>query len=196
VQQIDRWLCAGHVLMDGHDVQTILAQCLQHRDSGEALRLLPWIRSKRAASTLDSPLGAKRSPARLHDENSCPRRTFDDLLAGPLVSATTSAIAQGTQPPTDSSELIGAQRTDDHGRLAVRPCAIENSGERLHWLQCREMAAGAISRTYMLLIFGALIVLIAVVIIPRMRVPGSGNGSTLGWMGEQWLAEHRAAHSA
>jgi hypothetical protein len=58
------------------------------------------------------------------------------------------------------------------------------------------MAAGAISRTHMLLIFGALIVLIAVVIIPRIRVPGSGNGSTLGWISEQWLAEHRAAHSA
>ena len=49
---------------------------------------------------------------------------------------------------------------------------------------------------HMLLIFGAVIVLIAVVIIPGIRVPGSVNGSTLGWMSEQWLAEHRAAHSA
>jgi hypothetical protein len=48
----------------------------------------------------------------------------------------------------------------------------------------------------MLLIFGALIVLIAAVIIPRMRLPGSGNGSALGWISEQGLAEHRAAHSA
>jgi hypothetical protein len=48
----------------------------------------------------------------------------------------------------------------------------------------------------MLLIVGAVIVLIAVAIIPRMRVPGTVNGSTLGWMSEQWLAEHRAAHSA
>ena len=48
----------------------------------------------------------------------------------------------------------------------------------------------------MLLIVGAVIVLIAVVIIPRMGVPGSINGSTLGWMSEHWLAEHRAAHSA
>jgi hypothetical protein len=48
----------------------------------------------------------------------------------------------------------------------------------------------------MLLIFSAVVVLIAVVIIPRMRVPDSVNGSTLGRVSEQWLAEHRAAHSA
>ena len=48
----------------------------------------------------------------------------------------------------------------------------------------------------MLLIFGAVIVLIAGVTIRRMRVPGSVNRSTLGWVSEQWLAEHRAAHSA
>jgi hypothetical protein len=48
----------------------------------------------------------------------------------------------------------------------------------------------------MILIFGAVIVLIAVVMAPKMRVPGGANGSTLGWMSEQWLAEHRAAHSA
>jgi hypothetical protein len=46
----------------------------------------------------------------------------------------------------------------------------------------------------MLLIAGAVIVLIAVVIITRMRVPGGVNASTLGWMSEQWLAEHRASH--
>jgi len=46
----------------------------------------------------------------------------------------------------------------------------------------------------MLLIFGAVIGLIAGVIIYRMRVPGGVNGSPLGWVSEQWLAEHRAAH--
>jgi hypothetical protein len=45
------------------------------------------------------------------------------------------------------------------------------------------------------MIFSAVIVLVAGV-IPRMRVPGSVNRSTLGWVSEQWLAEHRAAHSA
>jgi hypothetical protein len=46
----------------------------------------------------------------------------------------------------------------------------------------------------MLLMFGAVIVLIAVIIMPRMRVPGGVNSTYLGWMSEQWLAEHRASH--
>ena len=46
----------------------------------------------------------------------------------------------------------------------------------------------------MLLIVGSVIVLIAVVIIPRMRVPGGVNSSALGWMSERWLAEYRASH--
>jgi hypothetical protein len=48
---------------------------------------------------------------------------------------------------------------------------------------------------HMLFIVGIVVVLIAVVIIPRMRVPGGVNSANLGWMSEQWLAEHRASHS-
>jgi len=47
----------------------------------------------------------------------------------------------------------------------------------------------------MLFIVGIVIALIAVVIIPRLRVPGGVNSATLGWMSQQWLAEHRASHS-
>jgi hypothetical protein len=47
----------------------------------------------------------------------------------------------------------------------------------------------------MLFIIGAVAVLVAVVIIPGMRVPGGVKPSALGWMSEQWLAEHRASHS-
>ena len=48
----------------------------------------------------------------------------------------------------------------------------------------------------MLFILGVVIVLIAVVvIIPRLRVPGGTDSANLGWMSEQWLAEHRASHS-
>jgi len=47
----------------------------------------------------------------------------------------------------------------------------------------------------MFIILGVGIVLIAVGIIPRMRVPGGVNSADLGWMSEQWLAEHRASHS-
>jgi hypothetical protein len=45
----------------------------------------------------------------------------------------------------------------------------------------------------MLLIVGGVIVLIAVLIIRRVRTL-SVNARTLGWMSEQWLAEHRASH--
>jgi hypothetical protein len=47
----------------------------------------------------------------------------------------------------------------------------------------------------MLLIVGVVIVLIAIVGISWMRVPGGLNAANLGWMSEQWLAEHRASHS-
>ena len=47
----------------------------------------------------------------------------------------------------------------------------------------------------MLLILGVGIVLIAVGIIPRIWVPSGVTSANLGWMSEQWLAEHRASHS-
>jgi len=46
-----------------------------------------------------------------------------------------------------------------------------------------------------IVVVAAAIVLIAVGIIPRMRVPGGVNSANLGWMSERWLAEHRASHS-
>jgi hypothetical protein len=47
----------------------------------------------------------------------------------------------------------------------------------------------------MLFIVSIVIALIAVVIVARMQVPGGVNSANLGWMSEQWLAEHRASHS-
>jgi hypothetical protein len=47
----------------------------------------------------------------------------------------------------------------------------------------------------MLFIVSVVIVVVAVVIIPRMRVPGGVNAADLGWMSEQWLLEHRETHS-
>ena len=47
----------------------------------------------------------------------------------------------------------------------------------------------------MLFIVGVVTVLIAVVIAPRMRLPGGATSANLGSMSEQWLAEHRASHS-
>jgi hypothetical protein len=47
----------------------------------------------------------------------------------------------------------------------------------------------------MWLVAGAVVLLIAVGVIPRMRVPGGVNAGALGSMSEQWLAEQRASHS-
>ena len=47
----------------------------------------------------------------------------------------------------------------------------------------------------MLFIVGLVIVSVAIVIIPRMRLPSAVNAAPLGWMSERWLAEHRASHS-
>jgi hypothetical protein len=46
----------------------------------------------------------------------------------------------------------------------------------------------------MLLIIGVLITLTAMVLIHKVRVPGSADTATLGWMSDHWLAEHRASH--
>ena len=59
----------------------------------------------------------------------------------------------------------------------------------------RAVAVVPLRSNHMLLIVGVVIVLIAVVISPKMRVPGGVNASTLGWMSDKWLAEHRASHS-
>jgi hypothetical protein len=47
----------------------------------------------------------------------------------------------------------------------------------------------------MLFFVGFVAALVAVVIIPRMWVPGGVSSPNLGWMSEQWLTEHRASHS-
>lgn len=47
----------------------------------------------------------------------------------------------------------------------------------------------------MLFIVGVAIVSMAVVVISQMRLAGGVNVGTLGWMSEQWLADHRASHS-
>ena len=48
---------------------------------------------------------------------------------------------------------------------------------------------------HMLVLVGIAVALISITMIPRMRVPGGVNSASLGWMSEQWLAEHRASHS-
>jgi hypothetical protein len=47
-------------------------------------------------------------------------------------------------------------------------------------------------KSYMWFTIGALIVLVAVAIVPRLRVAGRADAD-LGWMSDQWLTEQRAS---
>lgn len=46
----------------------------------------------------------------------------------------------------------------------------------------------------MLFVGGALVVLIALVLVSRMQVGHGANAHTLGWMSQRWLDEYRASH--
>jgi hypothetical protein len=46
----------------------------------------------------------------------------------------------------------------------------------------------------MLFIIGAVVTLVAAVLVYRARVPGGVNAEGLGWVSERWLAEYRASH--
>ncbi len=47
---------------------------------------------------------------------------------------------------------------------------------------------------HMLLTIGVLVTVTAAVIIRKMRAAGDAKAKNLGWMSDQWLAEHRASH--
>jgi len=47
----------------------------------------------------------------------------------------------------------------------------------------------------MFFIIAAGIAIVAIAILTKMRAPGGVNTAHLGYMSEQWLAEHRASHS-
>ncbi len=46
----------------------------------------------------------------------------------------------------------------------------------------------------MLLLVAVLIILTVIALIPTVWVPATVKVTTLGWMSERWLAEHRASH--
>jgi hypothetical protein len=45
----------------------------------------------------------------------------------------------------------------------------------------------------MLFVVGAIIVLVALVLVPRLQVGNGTNADALGWMSQQWLDEYRAS---
>ena len=54
-----------------------------------------------------------------------------------------------------------------------------------HRAACQDRCARECGENHMLFIVGIVIALIAVVVIPRLRVPGGVNSATLGWMSQQ-----------
>jgi hypothetical protein len=46
----------------------------------------------------------------------------------------------------------------------------------------------------MLFLVGAIIVLIALVLVQRIQVGTGASAHTLGWMSDQWLNGYRASH--
>ena len=69
------------------------------------------------------------------------------------------------------------------------------SAQTVSWPRVRIAVRRLMCGDHMLFIVGLVMVLMAIVIILRMRVPSGVNSANLGWMSEQWLAEHRASHS-
>ena len=78
-----------------------------------------------------------------------------------------------------------------------RCCAVRwrTAERRSIRLQCVDDPRWSHAENHMLLIVGAVILLIAVVIIFRMWRRGRMDARNHGWMSERWLAEQRASDS-
>ena len=50
------------------------------------------------------------------------------------------------------------------------------------------------SEIHMLFVGGAIIVLIALVLVPRLQVGYGTDAHALGWMSQQWLDEYGSSH--
>ena len=105
-----------------------------------------------------------------------------------------SRVHRQTKCDTSVPLRSTAERLEEQAPRSRALCEREQRGARPIDTVCA-VAVVAQVENHMLLIVGAVIVLSAVVIIPRMRVPDGVNASTLGWMSDKWLAEHRASHS-
>jgi hypothetical protein len=79
--------------------------------------------------------------------------------------------------------------------LQMLRCAMENSGAQVYSIQFLDDPRWSHIENHMLLIVGAVIVLIAVVTLFRMRRRGRMDPRNHGWMSERWLAEQRASDS-
>ena len=91
--------------------------------------------------------------------------------------------------------LNGAVPECTHDPQAFRLCTRAQTGDGARATMAYAEKGPGYTGNRMLFIVGLVIVSVAVVIIPRMRVLGGVNAAALGWMSEQWLAEQRTSSS-
>jgi hypothetical protein len=104
-----------------------------------------------------------------------------------------TALFPSAQAPEASTSGPFAPGQPENNAPAL--CAIRDSAEQGHPVQSGQPASWRLIEDPMLLIVGAVVVLIAGAILPRIRAPGGANGKGLGWMSARWLAQHRASQS-
>jgi hypothetical protein len=111
--------------------------------------------------------------------------------------------------PRKGDGTIGNSKTRRQARSELLPAADRGFGGNGARQRARPLCSSAqncndyrrprrlsCSENIMLFIVGAVLVVVAIVNVPRMRLPGGGSRAHLGWMSEHWLAELHASHSS
>jgi hypothetical protein len=122
------------------------------------------------------------------------------VIAVGLILGTQLAFAQDMsryrayvlESSLESVVAASGARTADAKTLHERPATIQQLEWRAPYVDSRNTLVDPVREISFTFYNDALY---QVVVIPRLRVPGGVNSATLGWMSQQWLAEHRASHS-
>jgi len=94
---------------------------------------------------------------------------------------------------SSSGSWIWRKRRPSTGSAPVLKCADSRAQNCNDYWRPRRPSC---SENIMLFIVGAVLVAVAIVNMPRMRLPGGRSRAHLGWMSEHWLAELHASHSS
>jgi len=110
---------------------------------------------------------------------------------GTIGNSKTRTSALGTA--SSSRSCIWRKRRPSTGSAPVLKCADSRAQNCNDYWRPRRPSC---SENIMLFIVGAVLVAVAIVNMPRMRLPGGRSRAHLGWMSEHWLAELHASHSS
>jgi len=172
-------------LMDGGHVLAGAHSTISRRSS---------INSRCACAAADRDTGSSRSWAtsvehdRQHNHPSVVSPTKGD---GTIGNSKTRTSALGTA--SSSRSCIWRKRRPSTGSAPVLKCADSRAQNCNDYWRPRRPSC---SENIMLFIVGAVLVAVAIVNMPRMRLPGGRSRAHLGWMSEHWLAELHASHSS